>query len=307
MASPPFSIAETTPGDSDFIRLFPAAERTFRDIVESWLTLEHDATTGRHKFPVDTTANLAGNNYAAGSMRYDTTLDVLQVSPDGSIWDTVSIPPSNSMLIRNTAATAPAGWTKVTLGANYAIVGSDSTPATIDGGSTGFTSVFTSRTIAQANLPNVNFTVSGTAASDGIHNHNGVTGFQSADHTHSVSGSTVAEGDHGHPFYLSTQNAGEADASGGLMVNAASAAVRSAFAGTPGPVPGEQIGGAGGHFHNFSATTGGISAGHTHAIGFDGGHTHSVTGTAASGGSGTAMDFSVLRIGFILCTRAAAA
>lgn len=40
MASPPFNIAETVPGDNDFISPFPATERTFRDIVESWFLVE---------------------------------------------------------------------------------------------------------------------------------------------------------------------------------------------------------------------------------------------------------------------------
>lgn len=47
MASPPFSIAETVPGDSDFASQFPGTERTFRDIVESWLLINHNVQ-GRH-------------------------------------------------------------------------------------------------------------------------------------------------------------------------------------------------------------------------------------------------------------------
>lgn len=69
--------------------------------------------------------------------------------------------------------TPPVGWTKVTT-ASYdnaamrIVTGSVGT-----GGSTGFTSVFTSRTIAQANLPNVTLSYSGN------------TGGESHDHTHS--------------------------------------------------------------------------------------------------------------------------
>lgn len=49
MASPPFAIAETTPQDNDVVLAFPLAERTYRDIVESWLTILSDPTTGKLK------------------------------------------------------------------------------------------------------------------------------------------------------------------------------------------------------------------------------------------------------------------
>lgn len=47
MASAPFNIAETAPGDSDIVSQFPAAERTYRDVVESWLSVDHN-TSGQH-------------------------------------------------------------------------------------------------------------------------------------------------------------------------------------------------------------------------------------------------------------------
>lgn len=49
MASPPFNIAETIPGDSDFASQFPGVERTYRDVVESWLLVNHN-NLGQHKF-----------------------------------------------------------------------------------------------------------------------------------------------------------------------------------------------------------------------------------------------------------------
>lgn len=55
---------------------------------------------------------------------------------------------------------APTGWTKKTDHNNKALRIVSGTASS--GGTTSFTSVFTSRTIAQANLPNVNFTVTGT-------------------------------------------------------------------------------------------------------------------------------------------------
>ena len=47
MASPPFNIAETVPADDDFASQFPTAERAFRDVVESWLLIDHNVQ-GRH-------------------------------------------------------------------------------------------------------------------------------------------------------------------------------------------------------------------------------------------------------------------
>lgn len=79
MASPPFSIAETSPGDTDIVAAFPTDERSFRDTVESFLTFEHDATTGRHKIPVVTTAAKNLLTFAVGSLVYDTDSDELQV------------------------------------------------------------------------------------------------------------------------------------------------------------------------------------------------------------------------------------
>lgn len=47
MASPPYAISETVPADTDQASNFPALERAFRDIVESWLTLHSDPANGR--------------------------------------------------------------------------------------------------------------------------------------------------------------------------------------------------------------------------------------------------------------------
>jgi microcystin-dependent protein len=40
MASPPFTIDTTTPGDTDLASIFPANERTFRDVVKSWFLVQ---------------------------------------------------------------------------------------------------------------------------------------------------------------------------------------------------------------------------------------------------------------------------
>ena len=48
MATPPFLPDETLPGSSDLISAFPAVEQSFRDIMESWMLIEHN-TNGTHK------------------------------------------------------------------------------------------------------------------------------------------------------------------------------------------------------------------------------------------------------------------
>lgn len=47
MASPPFNIAETVPGDVDVAAVYPALDRTYRDVVESWIKWNHNVM-GRH-------------------------------------------------------------------------------------------------------------------------------------------------------------------------------------------------------------------------------------------------------------------
>jgi hypothetical protein len=63
--SPPFSIAETLPAETDLISIFPGQEHPFRDTVESWLTFLSDPTTGLLKstafdFPFEITNSAAG-------------------------------------------------------------------------------------------------------------------------------------------------------------------------------------------------------------------------------------------------------
>lgn len=81
--------------------------------------------------------------------------------------------PSGTVLAGFVQTAAPTGWTKSTTHNNKALRIVSGTVST--GGTTAFTSVFTSRTIAEANLPSHTHTFSAT------------TGTESADHTHSYS------------------------------------------------------------------------------------------------------------------------
>lgn len=46
MASPPYTIATTSPADTDIISIFPGQERPYRDVVWSWLNQIASASTG---------------------------------------------------------------------------------------------------------------------------------------------------------------------------------------------------------------------------------------------------------------------
>jgi microcystin-dependent protein len=48
MASPPFVISDTIPGDTDVVSQFPGVDRTLRDVVSSWLSYDHNNNPGGH-------------------------------------------------------------------------------------------------------------------------------------------------------------------------------------------------------------------------------------------------------------------
>lgn len=107
-ASPPFNPDETKPSDTDVVSQYPAIERAFRDIIESWLLIDHDNTTGGHDklTLVDQTSDptfAAGvigfwNNAGNLSTRVASgTVTLLTATPVGSVVDYAG-------------TTAPTGW-----------------------------------------------------------------------------------------------------------------------------------------------------------------------------------------------------
>ena len=125
-----------------------------------------------------------------------------------------AFPAGTALLFQQTAA--PTGWTKSTTHDNKALRVVSGTASS--GGSTAFTSVFTSRTIAEANLPSHTHAV-GTLAtsSSGAHNHTvtalpgggsfrgggasddiaeetAITTSTNGAHTHTITGATAATG-----------------------------------------------------------------------------------------------------------------
>jgi len=84
MASPPFNPSEATPADNSLVSAYPAAERTFRDIIESWLLYEH-GRSGHHTFLSGSTAAIAAiTTWEIGSLVYDTTKEELQICSNDS-------------------------------------------------------------------------------------------------------------------------------------------------------------------------------------------------------------------------------
>lgn len=148
MASPPFSIAETTPGDDDVVLLFPALERTFRDVVESWLLIEHD-TYGHHKLPsLTSTERDADTNWSVGALIYNETLKTLQFATgaDPEVWHTVGFDTGTRVLFQQT--NAPTGWTKESSSTYNDVMMRFTTGAVATGGSVAASAAFVSQAVS---------------------------------------------------------------------------------------------------------------------------------------------------------------
>jgi hypothetical protein len=88
MATAPFSIATTVPGDTDVMSAYPAIERTFRDVVSSWLVLHSDATTGLLKASAMPTPLMVSTD---GSAAAGPTLELFRDSPTPATNDVLGL------------------------------------------------------------------------------------------------------------------------------------------------------------------------------------------------------------------------
>lgn len=150
MASPPFSIAETTPQNSDVVLNYPLAERTYRDVVESWLTLLSDPATGKLRssafpatFSLDDVA-LTINSTDAGA----SALPVLTLKRTSATPAAADNGPQLNFDFNNSAATAKTGF-------RVAMVEDDVTNGTED------TTVIMSNIVAGVVTPRVTLTAAG--------------------------------------------------------------------------------------------------------------------------------------------------
>lgn len=98
MASPPFSINQALPGDSDIVSQHPGNARTFRDVVESWLLINHD-TNGNHA-RIDMPRSSSPTTPAANiDVLYTSTTGRLKIKhPDGTE-EFVGPPPGSEIYV----------------------------------------------------------------------------------------------------------------------------------------------------------------------------------------------------------------
>ena len=74
MATPPFDILEAKPADADIVSQHPADERAMRDILESWMNIDHDSATGHHAIGVGNDATRdATTDWVVGSFWLNTS------------------------------------------------------------------------------------------------------------------------------------------------------------------------------------------------------------------------------------------
>jgi microcystin-dependent protein len=60
MATPPFVISNAIPGDTDIVSQFPGVDRGLRDVVNTWLLVDHNNNPGGHvKLTMDQTVDPA--------------------------------------------------------------------------------------------------------------------------------------------------------------------------------------------------------------------------------------------------------
>lgn len=226
IANPPFNPNETVPSNTGVVAIFPQQERDFRDIIESWLLVEH-GRYGFHSFNRDTTVNRDANaNRPAGSLFFNTTLNVLQfmvADTPSPVWDSVSFPPGTRLLFNNSAP--PVGWTKIVDAAyNDAMVRIVTGTPAAPSGTKGMSEVFIASFGVSGNTNYHELTISELPA-------------------------------HGHPTHVGVANQGGTNMSGGIALAINGQNTYQAYTGVPNGNAGQQVGGTGGgqgHRHGIA-------------------------------------------------------
>ncbi len=107
-ASAPFLPDETKPSDTDVISQYPAIERTFRDIIESWILVDHDATTGGHE-QVTLVDQASDPTFASGVIGLWNNAGILNTRVASGTVTALSGTPAGSV-IDFAGSSAPTGW-----------------------------------------------------------------------------------------------------------------------------------------------------------------------------------------------------
>lgn len=108
MASPPFNINQLVPGDNDIVSQYPPTERTFRDIVESWFLFEGNNMGRKNRTGFDWQSSAPAGTANVTTIWADTTGLLKFRSGTGTIQDLVGAPLGS--VFPYIFSTAPAGY-----------------------------------------------------------------------------------------------------------------------------------------------------------------------------------------------------
>lgn len=92
MASPPFNINQALPGDTDIVSQHPVNARSFRDIVESWLLVNHDTNGNHARIDMPRIAS-PSTPVASVDVLYTTTTGRLKIKHPDATEEYVGVPP----------------------------------------------------------------------------------------------------------------------------------------------------------------------------------------------------------------------
>jgi hypothetical protein len=154
------------------------------------------------------------------------------------------------------------------------------------GGTTAFTSVFASRTIAIGNLPSTNLSHSLT-----LPNHGHSDSFSLPDHVHSISLTTSTDGSHNHDYEKPNDGTQQGEGTGAISKYREQTDTFSTSS-------------DGSHDHTVSGNSGDptTNPGISGSVG-NPTTNPTITGSIALGGSGTAMDFAVQYVDCVIGTK----
>ena len=106
MASPPFDLSIVTPGDSDIVSQFPLNERNTRDVIESWLLVNHN-NLGQHVY-VDMPHDVPPSAPGASVSRVFANVDGELAIRTASVIKYVGLP--SGTVIWTASSTTPEGY-----------------------------------------------------------------------------------------------------------------------------------------------------------------------------------------------------
>jgi microcystin-dependent protein len=107
MASPPFNINQLVPQDNDIASQFPATERTFRDVVESWFLIDGNVSGRKNKVGFDFQGSDPAGTADVTTVWADADGD-LKLRVGTAAIQSFGVP--SGAIMDYAGATAPEGW-----------------------------------------------------------------------------------------------------------------------------------------------------------------------------------------------------